>query len=123
MNDIIFKILLSVGVMFNLFGCIGMVRLPDVYNRLQAATKCVTLGTCSILISLAVKYGFSEAGVKAIVVIPLLFFTSTVAAHALFKGAYHFGVKLGDQSVIDEYKDHVKMKSSENEISEDQGNR
>jgi len=123
MNDIIFKILLSIGVLFNLFGCIGLLRLPDVYNRLQAATKCVTLGTCSILISLAVKYGFSEPGIKAIVAVPLLFFTATVAAHALFKGSYLFGVKLGDQSVIDEYRDHVRMKSIDNEISEDQGNR
>jgi multicomponent Na+:H+ antiporter subunit G len=120
MNDLIFKILLVTGVMFNLFGSIGLVRLPDVYNRLQAATKCVTLGTCSIMIALAVKYGFSEAGVKAIVAVPLLFFTSTVAAHALFRGAYHFGIKLYDRSVLDEYR---KLKSSENEISENQGNR
>jgi multicomponent Na+:H+ antiporter subunit G len=40
-------ILISVGVLFNIFGCIGRIRLPDMYNRLQAATKCVTLGCCS----------------------------------------------------------------------------
>ncbi len=112
MNDIIFKILLIIGVLFNLFGCIGLIRLPDVYNRLQSATKCVTLGTCSILLALLFHFGFSEAGVKAIVAIPLLFFTSTVAAHALVKGSYLFGVKLGEKSVIDEYKDEVE-KSSE----------
>jgi multicomponent Na+:H+ antiporter subunit G len=110
MNDLIFKILLTIGVVFNLFGCIGLLRLPDIYNRLQSATKCVTLGTCSILLSLLVKYGFSEIGVKALVAIPLLFFASTVAAHALVKGAYFFGVKLGDKSVIDEYSDHVQKK-------------
>ncbi len=43
-------IFISIGVLFNLFGCIGLIRLPDVYNRLQSATKCVTLGTCSILV-------------------------------------------------------------------------
>ncbi|MBN2481170.1 MAG: monovalent cation/H(+) antiporter subunit G, partial [Bacteroidales bacterium] len=101
MTDIIFRILLIIGVLFNFFGCIGLIRLPDVYNRLQSATKCVTLGTCSILLSLVVKYGFSEIGLKALVAIPLLFFAATVAAHALVKGSYAFGVKLGDQSVID----------------------
>ena len=111
MNDIIFKILLIIGILFNLFGCIGLIRLPDVYNRLQSATKCVTLGTCSILLSLLFHFGFSEAGVKAIVAIPLLFFTSTVAAHALVKGSYLFGVKLGEKSVIDEYKEEVEKSS------------
>ena len=117
MNDIIFKILLIVGVTFNFFGCVGLIRLPDIYNRLQAATKCVTLGTCSIIIGLAVKYGFSEAGVKAIVAIPLLFFTSTVAAHALFRGAYHFGIKPDDRTVLDEYKNYVRSESNKDEAS------
>ena len=104
MNKIIFIILLSTGALFNLFGCIGLLRLPDVYNRLQAATKCVTLGTCSILLGLIVYYGFNEIGVKALIAIPLLFFAATVAAHALIRGAYLFGVRLGDKSVKDDYK-------------------
>jgi len=102
MNDILFKILLSIGVLFNLFGCIGLIRLPDVYNRLQSATKCVTLGTCSILLSLVFKYGFSEIGVKALVSIPLLFFAATVAAHALVKGAYVFGAKFNKSMKINQ---------------------
>jgi multicomponent Na+:H+ antiporter subunit G len=112
MNEIIFKILLIIGILFNLFGCIGLIRLPDVYNRLQSATKCVTLGTCSILLSLLFHFGFTEIGVKAIVAIPLLFFGATVAAHALVKGSYLFGVKLGKQSVIDEYKDEAQKSSN-----------
>jgi len=104
MSKIIFIILLSTGVLFNLFGCIGLLRLPDVYNRLQSATKCVTLGTCSILLGLIVYYGFDEIGVKALIAIPLLFFASTVAAHALIRGSYFFGIKLGEKSVKDDYK-------------------
>ncbi len=34
--------MIGIGLGFDLFGCIGLVRLPDVYNRAQAATKCVT---------------------------------------------------------------------------------
>ena len=125
MNEALFKILLSIGVVFNLFGCIGLIRLPDVYNRLQSATKCVTLGTCSIMLSLVFKYGFSEIGIKALVAIPLLFFAATVAAHALVKGSYLFGVKLGGGSVIDEYKEEIgkKNKKSKDEVSEDKGDR
>lgn len=101
-------ILISIGVLFNLFGCIGLIRLPDVYNRLQSATKCVTLGTCSILLGVLVHFGFVDAGMKALIAIPLLFFGATVAAHALVRGAYHFGIKLGDKSVKDDYKDVLR---------------
>lgn len=66
-------IFISIGVLFNLFGCVGLIRLPDVYNRLQSATKCVTLGTCSILVGVLIHFGFIDAGVKALIAIPLLF--------------------------------------------------
>ena len=101
-------ILIIVGVLFSLFGCIGLIRLPDVYNRLQSATKCGTLGTCSILVGALFHFGWTEAGIKALIAIPLLFFGATIAAHALARGAYHFGIKLGDKSVRDDYKDVVK---------------
>ena len=113
MNNIIGIILLCIGVLFNLFGCLGLVRLPDVYNRLQSATKCVTLGTCSILLSLVFFFGFSEIGVKALVAIPLLFFSATVSAHALARGSYIFGVGLDRRSVKDDYKDRNKEADGE----------
>jgi multicomponent Na+:H+ antiporter subunit G len=105
MNDMASTILIAIGVLFNLFGCIGLIRLPDVYNRLQSATKTVTLGTWSILIGVLVKYGFVEIGVKALITIPILFFVSTVAAHALVRGSYIFGIPLGKRSVKDDYKE------------------
>jgi len=101
-------ILISIGVLFNIFGCIGLIRLPDVYNRLQAATKCVTLGCCSILLGVMIHFGISGAGFRALVAIPILFFTATVAAHALVRGAYHFGAKLDKRSVKDDYREEVK---------------
>lgn len=102
-------ILITVGVLFSLFGCIGLIRLPDVYNRLQSATKCGTLGCCSILAGALFHFGIADAaGIKAIIAIPLLFFGATAAAHALVRGSYHFGIKLGDKSVKDDYKDAVK---------------
>ena len=55
MSDGIGLVIIAIGVLFDLLGCIGMVRFPDVYNRLQAGTKCVTLGVCLILIGTVVK--------------------------------------------------------------------
>jgi multisubunit Na+/H+ antiporter MnhG subunit len=42
------------------------------------------------------------------VAIPILFFSSTTAAHALIRGTYHFGIKLGKKSVRDDYREAVK---------------
>lgn len=101
-------ILICTGVLFNIFGCIGLIRLPDVYNRLQSATKCVTLGCCSILLGALIHFGIGSAGLKALIAIPVLFFSATVAAHALIRGAYHFGTKPDRRTVKDDYKEVVK---------------
>ena len=101
-------ILIIIGVLFNFFGCVGLIRLPDVYNRLQAATKCVTLGCCSILLGVIIHFGFNDAGFKALFAIPILFFSATVAAHALIRGAYHFGTGMDERSVKDDYKEAIK---------------
>jgi multicomponent Na+:H+ antiporter subunit G len=108
--NIISYVFIGIGVAFDFFGCLGLIRLPDVYNRLQASTKCVTLGTWSILFGIFLHYGFTGVGVKALLCIPLIFFSATVAAHALIRGAYIFGIKLWKKSVIDDYADEVTQK-------------
>ncbi len=108
MNEAISIALIIIGLFFNLFGCLGLIRFPDVYNRLQSATKCVTLGTWCILAALLVTYGFSDMGIKALISIPLLFLASTVAAHSLVRGSYKYGIKLWSKSVRDEYGPDVE---------------
>lgn len=103
MIDIVGLIFIGVGLAFDVFGALGLVRLPDVYNRLQAATKCVTLGTCSILFGTFLVVGFSAAGFKAILCMLFLLLTSPVAAHAIARGAHRTGIKLWDGSVTDKY--------------------
>lgn len=103
MSSIIGLIFISLGLAFDFFGCLGLVRLPDVYNRLQAATKCVTIGTCSILFGTFLVVGFSAAGLKALLCIVFLVLTSPVAAHAIARGAHRAGVKLWKGSVVDKY--------------------
>jgi multicomponent Na+:H+ antiporter subunit G len=104
MSETVSLVFIGIGVAFDFFGCLGLIRLPDVYNRLQASTKCVTLGTWSILFGVFIRYGFTGVGVKALFCIPLIFFAATVAAHALMRGAYIFGIKMWDKSVTDDYK-------------------
>ena len=105
MNEIIGMVFIIVGLGFDFFGCLGLIRLPDVYNRLQASTKCVTLGTCGILLGLLLFKGFTAAGIKAILCIIFIILTAPVSAHALSRGAHKSGVKLWDKSVCDKYQD------------------
>jgi multicomponent Na+:H+ antiporter subunit G len=108
MSDIIGYIFVIIGLAFDIFGCIGLIRLPDVYNRLQATTKCVTLGTCGILFGTIIIKGFSSTGIKAFLCIIFLILTSPVAAHALARGAHISGIKLWGKSLCDKYAEDKK---------------
>ena len=105
MNEIIGYIFIVAGVIFDFFGCLGLVRLPDIYNRLQAATKSVTLGTCGIMFGVFIITGWSASGIKALLIILFLLLTAPTAAHALARGAHKSGVKLWEKSVCDKYEE------------------
>jgi len=102
-NEIIGTILITAGVAFDLSGCIGLVRLPDVYNRIQASTKCVVLGTTLILLGSMVWLGTAVEWTKGLLCILFILVTSSTAAHALSRAAHRSGVKLWDKSVLDRY--------------------
>ena len=111
MNNILGLVLISIGLAFDIVGCLGLVRFSDVYNRLQGSTKCVTLGTCCILLGTFAIVGFTAAGMKTLLCIVFLLLTSPVAAHALARGAHRSGIKLGKDSVVDQYaEDEEKNK-------------
>jgi multicomponent Na+:H+ antiporter subunit G len=108
MIDAIGYVLITMGILFNLFGCIGLVRFPDVYNRLQASTKCVTLGTILLLMGVALISGWGALAAKALVCAVFILVTAPTAAHAIAKGAYASGVELWADSVVDHYADVAK---------------
>ncbi|MBN2406971.1 MAG: Na+/H+ antiporter subunit G [Elusimicrobia bacterium] len=116
---VIGMIFISIGIFFDLAGCIGLVRLPDVYNRLQSATKCVTLGTCSILFGIFLITGFSPSGLKAILCLVFVLLTSPTGAHALARGAYKYGVRLWDKSVKDDYSEVFKQQEGLQDVEND----
>jgi len=111
MIDITGYILVTIGILFDIFGCIGLVRFPDVYNRLQASTKCVTLGTILLLVGVALVSGLGPISAKAIICAVFILITSPTAAHAIAKGAYASGVRLWENSVVDKYAEKIDQKN------------
>ncbi len=97
---------LGIGVAFELIGSIGLLRLPDVYDRAVAATKCVTMGTCMMLLGVAL-YGIGHASwgmaVKAVLCGAFILMTNPVAAHAVLRAAYLSGVPMSPESVEDAF--------------------
>ena len=94
MNEQIGLVIISIGVLYDLFACIGLVRMPDVYTRLQTATKAVTIGTCFILIGVTVYFGFNATGAKAMLCMVFVLITNPTAAHAIARGAHSSGIRV-----------------------------
>jgi len=103
MNEIMSMVFIVIGLVFDFFGCLGLVRFPDVYNRLHSSIKCVTLGTSSILLGLFFFKGFTAAGIKALLCIVFLLLTAPVSAHVIARSAHKTKVKLWEGSVCDQY--------------------
>lgn len=110
MTNTIGMILICIGIAFDFLGVLGLVRLPDVYNRLQAATKCVTFGTAGILLGIIIMQGFGSFGFKALLGIIFIFLTSPTAAHAISRAAHRSKIPLAKISVVDKYEEDKELK-------------
>ena len=98
---------ICLGIVFDFLGVLGLLRLPDVYNRLQAATKCVTFGSAGLLFGVFILKGFTSFGFKVLLGIAFIFLTSPIAAHAIARAAHRGRVPLCRESVADLYEtDH-----------------
>jgi len=88
--------LVVVGVTFLTIGTVGLLRLPNVYNRMHATSKPTTLGTSAIFLAAFVHFGPGGAGLTALVGIIFLFLTVPTGAHMISRAAQRTGVPFLD---------------------------
>jgi multicomponent Na+:H+ antiporter subunit G len=91
-------ILLLAGGFFYVVGAIGLLRMPDLFTRMHAASVCDTFGAALLLLGMLLQAGISLVSFKLVVIMMLLFFTGPVATHALARAARYAGIepKLAD---------------------------
>ncbi|NJE43393.1 monovalent cation/H(+) antiporter subunit G [Thermococcus sp. GR6] len=95
-------ILLLFGGAVMLFGALGILRFPDVYTRLHAATKCDTGGAMSIILALILMMDAPAlVRLKFLVLAFLIAMINPMVSHAIARGAYKYGVK--PKVVVDMY--------------------
>lgn len=97
-------ILLGIGGLFCLLGAAGIVVMPDVYNRMQAASKAVTLGASSMALAAAAHFGEPEIVSRCLLVCVFFFVTIPAASHLIARAARRADLPLAPETVVDEYR-------------------
>jgi len=108
LNDLVTSLLLLLGSLFMLLSAIGLIKMPDLFTRMHAATKVGTVGVSGIVLAVAVHFEQMKVAAPALLIIVFFLATAPIAAHMIGRAAYEMGVELWKGTVIDEWKTQKK---------------
>jgi multicomponent Na+:H+ antiporter subunit G len=111
LSDIIGNLFLVIGSLFLFSAGLGVLRMPDTYNRIQTGTKATTLGTIMILIGIAFLH--PAWTLKLIILIFFVMLTNPVSSHALARASHAIGIHETEETVIDQLTDATEKESAE----------
>ena len=94
--DLLSWFLILVGGAFGVIGGIGLLRLPDFFSRIHAASLTDSMCAPCIIAGLMLQSGLTLVTVKLGFLVVFLFLTSPTASHALAKAALHGGLHPGE---------------------------
>jgi len=95
-------IITLIGSIFLFLGALGVFRMPDVFNRIQAGTKATTLGTMLFLIGITIGHTDVVPTLKIIILILFILFTNPLSSHALARAAHYIKTPLAEETVRDD---------------------
>jgi len=104
--DWIVSLAMLTGGAFALLAAIGVLRLPDVFTRMQAAAKGGTMGAGLLLLSVVLHFGDFGVGARGLLVLAFLFATAPVAAHLIGRAAYFAGEHPWEETRPDDLYGH-----------------
>lgn len=91
--------LVVLGAFFLTVGTVGLLRMPDMYNRMHATTKASSLGAVSLFLAAFVVFGPGGNGLTALVGIVFLFLTVPTGSHMLLRSALKMGVPFHGEEI------------------------
>lgn len=112
-REILVSIFLLAGGLLSLAAAVGVIRLPDLFTRMHAATKTGTVGVSAITIAMMIHFSEVTVTSRGILVIAFFLLTAPVAAHMIGRAAYRSGVQLWILTRIDEWKTHGMIDSED----------
>jgi multicomponent Na+:H+ antiporter subunit G len=102
MIDLLTAIMWIAGSGFALLAALGVLRMPDVFTRMQASTKASTLGVGCLLVGTAIQLGDFASLIRAASIGAFILLTTPVAAHVIARASYLAEVPLWEGTVLDE---------------------
>lgn len=120
MTDIATAILWLAGSAFALLAAVGVLRMPDVFTRMQASTKASTLGLGCLLLGAAVQMGDLASFIRAASIGAFVLLTTPVAGHVIARASYFADVPLWKGTVLDERKRESTRRSRVGSSAHDQ---
>ena len=108
-REILTCIFLLLGGLLSVVAAVGVLRMPDIFIRMHAATKVGTVGVSSITIGVMIHFGTLTVTSRGVLVIAFFLLTAPVAAHMIARAAYRSGVSLWLLTRIDEWKTHGEI--------------
>jgi multicomponent Na+:H+ antiporter subunit G len=120
-RDVLASVLLLSGVGFALLAGIGLQQFDDVFARIHAATKAITLGLVLVLAGAALRVDEPGDVAKLGLVAVLQFLTAPVAAHMVGRAAYRAGTELSEHTVVDELGEALASRRVEDDARSDAG--
>jgi len=98
----IFVILFIVsGTFFFFVGVVGLIRMPDVFTRMHATTKCDTMGAGLIYFGLIIWQGVTFTALNIVLILVFIWLTNPTAAHYIAKSAYLLHIQSGEMEAKD----------------------
>lgn len=95
--EILSSILIISGTFFFFVGVVGLIRMPDVFSRMHATTKCDTMGAGLIYFGLITWQGLTYTTLNILLILVFIWITNPTAAHYISKSAYL--LKLKDETM------------------------
>ena len=99
-NEIVGNLFLIIGSFFLFSAGLGVLRMPDIYNRIQTGTKATTLGTILILVGLAFLH--PTWTFKLIILIFFVMLSNPVSSHALARASHTIGAHETEMTIVDQ---------------------